>query len=214
MQRRANIVKWSLFSILFLMASISVKSQIHFGLKGGLNTNFSKITSISIGDPKMADYTIQLKNNLYGYQGGIFTRITAWKLFLQVDVLCNSNKRSYVFNDALKNEVTVDRSVLHLSAPVVLGYKIGWFELQGGFSGLYSIPKSTSIAKIPDLTIFNKELNIGYLAGVGLYFKPVHFDLRYEINSNALGDQFSYKGKTYVFHKAHNRLILNIGFHF
>lgn len=196
-----------------LMFVSSLSAQLEGGIKIGVNTYEVEYEGISIFDAGNKKYSLSIDNTELGFQGGLYTRLKIWKLFLQLETFINSNKVSYRLNDITKidAETIYKEQYTNLTIPLVLGIKFGWFNLQGGITGHYTIANHSQLTDLVDFAKGSNKFTYGYLAGLGFDISRVRIDLRYELNTTYFGDHIVYKGNTYKFDDRDNRFILNLG---
>lgn len=199
-----------------MMTVSSLSAQLEGGIKIGVNTYEVNHDGISILDSGNKKYSLNIDNTELGFQGGLYTRLEVWKLFLQLETFVNSNKVTYKLKDItnIDAESIYKEQYTNLTVPLVLGLKFGWFNLQGGVTGHYTIANHSQLTDLAGFAKGTNKFTYGYLAGIGLDISRIRFDLRYELNTTYFGDHIVYKGNTYRFDDRDNRFILNVGLKF
>lgn len=178
------------FSALLLCITCSVDTQaqqkpaIHFGIKGG--ANFTKTSTESS--------SLEGKYG-FGYQAGVMARVDIGSLYIQGETLLNKRKVSYEANGGGSAKLTWNA----IDVPVVVGYKIiktDDFNLRAFAGGVYSYAfnnkLSTSDALQEGFNKFDKS-NIGITGGIGIDYKNLTVDLRYENGLSNISKEFKSK---------------------
>lgn len=160
----------NLFFILLLIAivptTVMAQTATGFGLKGGLNYNANGDYFDAIGD----NYRNPDRN--VGYHVGIFGKIGT-KVYFKPELVYTSTKSDYD-NDSFKMQ--------KLDAPLLVGLKVlGPISVFGGPSIQYILDTEFDGIAINDV---EDEFSVGLNFGIGLNFKKVGIDLRYERGFN------------------------------
>ncbi|WP_456237554.1 outer membrane beta-barrel protein [Flavisericum labens] len=148
--------------LLLIPATISAQTQEGFGFKGGLNYNangdyFESISS----NAKHPDRNI-------GYHLGIFGKIGK-NLYLRPELVYTSTKSDY-------DDDTFEMQ--KLDAPILVGAKvIGPLSVFGGPSFQYILDTEFDGISINNV---KNDFTVGLNFGIGLNFKKLGIDLRYE----------------------------------
>ena len=173
------------FFILLLIALIPTSNMAQtasgFGLKGGLNYNANGDYFESIGD------NAQHPDRNIGYHIGIFGKIGN-QIYFRPEVVYTSTKSDYN-DDSFKMQ--------KLDAPLLVGLKVlGPLSVFGGPSIQYILDTEFDGISINNV---ENDFSVGLNFGIGLNFKKVGIDLRYErgfndneatfINDNILNTQ-------------------------
>jgi opacity protein-like surface antigen len=159
-------------------------SSIHIGVKAG--TNFTK-TSAENSD-------LTGKYGL-GYQVGVMARIDFNRLYLQGETIFNKRKTSY----DLKNGNSQQLKWNSIDVPVVVGYKIVSskdFNVRAFAGGVYSYAFNDNISNSKALRDgFKKfdKFNVGITGGIGVDYKNLTVDLRYETGLTSISKEFKSK---------------------
>ena len=151
----------TLFSILIATVSFAQTSS-GFGIKGGLNYNGNGDYFESI------ETNAQSPDRNVGYHVGLFGKIGN-KVYLRPEIVYSSTKSDYNSNSFEMQKI---------DAPVLIGLKVlGPVSVFAGPSFQYILDsefEGVSIDNIED------DFSVGLNFGIGLNFKKVGIDLRYE----------------------------------
>lgn len=155
-----------LFFILLLMASIpsviSAQTSTGIGFKGGLNYNANGDYFESISA------NAQHPDRNIGYHFGLFGKIGN-RVFLKPEIIYTATKSDYN-DDSFKMQ--------KIDAPVLLGLKVlGPISVFGGPAFQYILDSEFNSVSITNI---ENDFSVGLNFGIGLNFKSVGIDVRYE----------------------------------
>ena len=155
-----------LLFITAIPATTLAQSATGFGLKGGLNYNANGDYFEAIGTNS------QHPDRNVGYHIGLFGKIGT-KLYFKPELVYTSTKSDYD-NNSFKMQ--------KLDAPLLVGLKVlGPISVFGGPSIQYILDTEFDGIAINDV---EDEFTVGLNFGIGLNFKKVGIDLRYERGFN------------------------------
>jgi hypothetical protein len=171
--------------VLLFAALIAVPafSQLSFGIKAGAST-----TSITMDDAKSitsgsSTYLVdKLKGAKYGFQAGVFMRLSISKLYIQPELLFATRSNEYTLSKVNSgvDSINVKQSINKLEIPVMVGLKFGPLRVNAGPVGSINIGSPKALIDNPDLKAMYSSMTVGYQAGLGLdIFKKLTVDLRY-----------------------------------
>ena len=212
-------VKVAIYCLFFLFSSQLLTAQLEAGIKAGVS-NYSIanpiIDSITFRNNNIDEYRISVKDVNLGYHFGLYSRLQVWKIILQAEAVINSSSVSYKVEDIsdFTEDVILTEQYTTLDIPLVLGLKLGWFNLQGGVSGHMPI---SSVSELKDLDGYEANppnFEYSYLGGFGIDIWRLRFDMRYELSTTFFGDHITYKGEKYQFADQENRIILGLAYKF
>ncbi len=202
---------------LFLLTNLSF-AQVRFGLKAGINSNEIDQEQLKIFNAEEEESIgLSIAQASYGFHFGLFTQFQVGKVFLQPELLFNSNSVDYRIDDlfdtnlasAVKNE-----SYQYLDIPIMVGVKLGPLRLQGGPVAHVFLDSKSQLFDINGYSQTFKETTWGWQAGVGLDIWKIMLDARYEGNFNKSGDHIEFFDKQYNFDQTPGRFIFSLGFAF
>lgn len=176
-----------------LLTTNLLAQNVKFGIKGGINTSFvdqelSELEGQTIGE------IVQDAN--FGYHGGIFTRFQFGPMLLQPELLITSKK--------------------DLDIPILVGLKAGPVRINGGpmVRMAFDHNKVNQEGGTEESTSFFGSSKYGAQAGIGFDLKKVAFDIRYETNLTALGDEAKLFGKPRSLNSGPPQISLSLGYSF
>jgi len=189
-----------IFAILFLLVSFRAQSQVSFGLKGGISTQINKPKDIKLGVDSVLNFGVdQLKA---GTQFGAYFRLGG-KIFLQPELLFNSNKTDYRVGNM---DSIFTARYQNITVPLLAGFTTGPIRFHGGPVGHVFVNNKSDLKGVKEN--FN-NVAWGWLAGVTIGKGRVSADLRYEGNFGNRSN-FSFAGKEYDFTGNPNRFVVNL----
>jgi len=203
------------FIVIFtLLLAAPLYSQVKFGIKAGVSTDFPYSSQELIGEG--FDLVLEdLENAQWGFQGGAFLRASFGGFYVQPELLIATATNTLTLEGTVDgqpfNEV-LDQKFTKLNIPVMLGFKLAFLRIHAGpaASILFSDPEELTDVK----ATYNKA-TFGYQAGVGFdLFERLTFDIRYEGNLSKFGEEVEIMGETFTFDDRSSSLIMHIGFMF
>ncbi len=173
-----------LFAIVFVvLVSVPAFSQINFGLKAGVSTTSLSMPTIKTISSGTTSFTVDaLTSAKYGFNGGVFVRVTLFGLYIQPEVLFSTRTNEYTVTNVQTTVATIEKQNFNkLDIPVMIGFKLGPLRLNAGPSGSLLINSPKAILSDPDFKNNYSKMTIGYQAGLGFdLFNRLTFDIRYE----------------------------------
>lgn len=207
--------------IVFLAIWVSVSTQIHaqlrVGLKFGASSNNLLTTPLNIpGQSDFSDFKLSLKQANYGVHAGIFTQVKIAGIFIQPEVMFNSNSADYKISDVTADplEIIKRESYQYVDVPILVGVKLGPLQLGLGPVGHFFLNSTSELFDIQGYTQKFKECTYGYQANAALVIGKLYIDIRHEGNFSKYGDHIEFFGHQYSFDKSPSRLIGSIGIAF
>ena len=173
--------------ILVVLISIPAFSQLKFGIKAGVSTSSlsmpSTKTLTSGSGTTSTSYTVDaLTTAKYGFNGGVFMRLTIFGLYIQPELLLDTRTNEYtVKNVQTSVSSNVKQNFNKLDIPVMVGIKFGPLRLNAGPSASLLINTPKDLINSPDFKGKYNKMTVGYQAGLGVdLLKTLTFDIRYE----------------------------------
>lgn len=215
-----RIILIALLIIPFTMVS---NAQIKFGIKGGITTTSIKaddVINVS-GQSEFDELVVKGKNAKVGFQGGVMTRITIMKLYVQPELLFTSTGGE-VEVTALENGTEVESEIREqkfrqLDFPIMVGYKMGPLRLQAGPVGTIVLSSDPALDMFQNVEV-KEEFNgatWGYQVGLGLDIgKKLTIDAKYEGNLSKLADGVKIGDNSYNFDSRNNQFVISLGYFF
>lgn len=169
--------------ILVVLISIPAFSQLKFGIKAGVSTSSLSMGTVKTLTSGTTSYTVDaLTTAKYGFNGGVFMRLTIFGLYIQPELLLDTRTNEYtVKNVQTSVSSIVKQNFNKLDIPVMLGIKFGPLRLNAGPSASILINSPKDLIDSPDFKGMYSRMTVGYQAGIGVdLLKTLTFDIRYE----------------------------------
>jgi len=206
-------MKRIIVAILALVLAAPLFSQVKFGLKAGVSTDFT-FTNLDLSQANVDVILQNAKSAEWGFQGGAFMRVSFAGFYVQPEFLLATATNSLTYEGVVDGQPVdelLEQKFTKLNIPVLLGFKLGPVRINAGpaASILLSEP-----ADMVDIATY-KTATFGYQAGVGLdLFKKLTLDVRYEGNLNQFGNDITIGGETFTLDDRTGALLLQVGFIF
>lgn len=202
----------ALFSFLFF----NTYAQFKFGVRGGFSSQNVNADSIKIFRDNNDTLSLGLADITGGYHFGVFMRIGK-KFYVQPEVLFNSNRAEFTFRDLVnadgRSEILKEK-YQYLDIPIMLGWKMGAFRVQGGPVGHLFLDNNSDLFDKEGFKKAFDDLTYGYQAGAGLDIWNVSLDVRYEGNFTKFGEFIEVDGHKFNFDDTPSRWIVSVGVSF
>lgn len=215
----------NLFRIMLILMTLTVFQQtasaqiFSWGVRLGAASTDIDATPQMIyeGNANIDSLRMTVSDANYGIHGGLYARIKLGPLYVQPEVLFNSESYDYTVEDLNQNglsEVLSDQ-FNSLDIPIMVGIKTGPIRFQGGPIGSVLVSNDNQLETLSE-TYERRLSNLtwGYQAGLGVDIGSVNVDLKYEGGLSTLGDSYEIYGNTYNFDSRENRWVLTVGLKF
>jgi hypothetical protein len=210
-----------LFAIVFVvLVSIPAFSQIKFGLKAGVSTTSLSMPTIKTITSGTTSFTVDaLTAAKYGFNGGVFVRVTLFSFYIQPELLFSTRTNEYTVidkNNPLPSGTYIAKQSFNkLDIPVMLGYKLGPLRINAGPMGSLLINSPKAIITNPDYKNNYNKMTFGYQAGLGFDLLFLTFDLRYEGSLKKYQNQIqNLTGTKYNLDDRPNAFLFSVGLMF
>jgi hypothetical protein len=204
-------MKHLIFAIICIgFAHVAQAQFFSLGLKAGMNTQINHPEDINIGSGDDA-LNLGLDGRNFGTQLGMYMRFGN-KLFVQPEVLFNSNKTNYKIGESKVGEVIKNEKYQYLDFPLLFGAKLGPVRLQAGPVGHYFLNSRSELTDFDGYEARFRQMTWGWQGGLNIGFKRLSFDFRYEGNFNKQGEHITFFGDRYNFSSAPARFIVGLNF--
>lgn len=200
---------------IFLCNSIS--AQFEMGVKFGINSTQLASDSIDFVTTNQDQIKLAIQDSDYGVHIGLYMRFSLAGLYIEPAGFVNSSKVTYKLSEIQDSEIITslkNESFTSFDIPVLVGYKIGFFRIQGGGVAHLVIDTVSDLIDIKGYEGKFKTATYGYQAGIGLDAWKIRIDLNYEGNLSKFGDHITIDDTPYSFNNSAARFILNAGFRF
>lgn len=203
--------------LLFLLSlSVAGYSQLEIGLKFGLNsTNLKDQTIVYNSNDQHLE--IDLSEVEYGYQFGVYSRLSIASFYLEPVALFNSSQINYKITEFTEGEIISSiksERFTTLDIPVLFGIKMGFFRIHTGPVAHLNINSTSDLFDIDGYEQKFKEATYGFQIGAGLDIWKLRMDLNYEGNFSRFADHLSINGTDLAFDTAASRILVTLGYTF
>ncbi len=202
--------------IVLLIFSLKGYAQLEIGLKFGLNTTSISNQAIVYNNDEQ-HLEIDLTEVEYGYQLGIYSRLSVASFYLEPIAVFNSSRINYQITEFTEGEIInsiKSESFRSLDIPVLFGIKMGFFRIQTGPVAHINIDSKSELIDIDGYEQKFKEATYGFQIGAGLDIWKLRMDLNYEGNFSRFADHLSINGTDLAFDDAASRILFTLGYKF
>ncbi|MFC2087799.1 porin family protein [Bacteroidota bacterium] len=205
--------------LIVLLMSTSISAQLDFGVKAGITSSSLKAeeTLPAAINQNFDELKVQATNAKFGFQGGIFARVSLLGVFIQPELLLSSGGGEVTIqelnaNKDVINEVVKEQSYNKLDLPVMAGFKLAFLRLQVGPIGSLMLSNKSALADYDGYEQKFRSMTWGYQAGIGMdIFKKLTLDLKYEGSLSKLGNGVEINGQDYDFDSRVSQFVFNVG---
>ena len=200
-----------LLSIICFACQNIMSAQNAFGIKAGLSSYDLANSHIA----STSDIKFGLKNSKYGFHAGIYGRLGILGVYLQPEILFNSNSVNYKLSD-LTTADTIEHirtsKYQNIDIPVLIMITPSIFKLYAGPVGHYFLNSVSDIDRKFDIKEEVKKLRFGYQFGAGISFSGLTLDFRYEGNFSKQYKTFIIDGQEFKSDDAPSRVLISLWF--
>lgn len=159
--------------ILFLSFIITSQAQIDFGIKAGVNYDFSgDIKDLGANIESSADDIKHGAESKMGYHVGVWSKFKFSNLFLKPELVYTQIEKEY---SSIANETIKTKKI---DVPIVLGTKVlGPLYVFGGPAFQYILENDFSV-RTSEVAI--KDFTVGLNLGAGIEFGKIGLEVRWE----------------------------------
>ena len=196
--------------ILAVVLAAPLFSQVQFGLKAGVSTDFT-FTSLDLSQASVDVVLEKAKSAEWGFQGGAFMRASFAGLYVQPELLLATATNSLTYSGVVDGQPVdelLEQKFTKVNIPVLVGFKLAFLRVNAG-------PAASILINDPGELVDGatyKKATFGYQAGLGLdLFKKMTIDLRYEGNLNQFVDEITIGGQNFVLDDRTGSLLVQVG---
>lgn len=196
--------------LLALVLAAPLFSQVQFGLKAGVSTDFT-FTNLDLSQATVNVVLEKAKSAEWGFQGGAFMRASFAGLYIQPELLFATAANTLTYSGVVDGQPVdelLEQKFTKVNIPVLIGFKLAFLRVNAG-------PAASILINDPRELVDGatyKKATFGYQAGLGLdLFKKMTIDLRYEGNLNQFGDEITIGDQTFVLDDRTGALLVQIG---
>jgi hypothetical protein len=204
--------------LIIIICPIALFSQVDWGFGGGIHSIDVNAKDILYKDKFNADsFSLKFLNAGYGYHFGLLLRININQVFIQPEVMFNSNSNTYnlrsINSAPLLDSIKKER-YNYIDIPLMIGLKLGILRLNAGPVGHFFISSKSDLFDVKGYVDNYKSATFGYQAGIGLDIKAISLDVRHEGNFSKFGDHIEFFGEKFNFDSRPTRLIGTLSIRF
>ena len=205
-------MKKSILVLLVALIALPAFSQLKFGIKVGAATTTVPKYDLTTGTNTIA----ALKTASWGFNGGVFLRLSLLGLYIQPEVLLATNTYDYDVTQGTSPKVLMHQTFNRLDVPVMVGFKLGPLRINAGPAASVQIGSPKALIDDPNFNNMYKGATFGYEAGIGLdIFKKLTLDARYSGSlSKKFGNAVNIGNQTFNLDSRQPSFILSVGLMF
>ena len=204
-------MKKLVFLCFFLViGSQSIARNAKIGIKGGMY--FSTLPH-EVSRNINSSTLIALHESNTGYHLGLVGSFVFTGFFFQPEILFAGTGHYMQFQseDIPDAEEFFTQKFQHLSAPLLLGMKVGPLKIGAGPVFSLLLNQYNDSDRFSDISINLKDATVGYQLGVGLQFGSILLEGRCESNLSKYGDGVTVGDQHFDFDIRPKQIILSIG---
>ncbi|MBX2816203.1 MAG: PorT family protein [Saprospiraceae bacterium] len=186
-------------------------AQVRFGFKGGVGTydlGADDALSLVRGTD---EFQLKIEDARFGYHLGIALQIRLATFVIQPEVVFNSNRVDFSFQDISNPSDDIFTERYHaLDIPFLFGLKAGPLRLMLGPVGHYFLDSTSELLQFEEYEQKFEDLTYGWQGGIGLDFFNLMIDIRYEGNFYRFGDHIVFNNQSFAFASKPARLLASL----
>jgi hypothetical protein len=136
------------------------------------------------------EFLLSMSNKTFGYHFGALVRLKLGPLFVQPEVIFNSNSFDISFQDVNKVSTNIGKQKFqYIDVPVLVGLKFGPLRVNAGPTGHLFLNDTKDLFDVNNYAANFSKISVAYTMGVGLDLGSFMLDVRYDDNlsdNNAL----------------------------
>jgi hypothetical protein len=199
----------------FILTSFSFLASAQLGIKVGLAATSIDTSSFIVNNPNDT-FKVGLKNVKSALQLGISYRIGLGSLYIQPELMFNSNTSNYTVGklntnilDTLKSE-----NFQYLDIPIMVGLKTSFFRFNAGPVGHVLVSNKSDLLDYKNYSQNFSTITWGFQAGIGVDLGSFTIDGRYEGDFTDYGNHINFGSQNFNFAKKPARIMVQVGFKF
>lgn len=182
---------------LFLLFPFVSQAQFSIGLKAGIASPLGEYSDINI-ENGVNDFDLGVEDVKFGTQFGAYMRFGR-RFYLQPEVSLHSNRTDFRVGQEGNDDLIKVERYRHLTAPLLLGAKLGPFRFHAGPVANYYLDSDSELEEIPGYEADWKKMSLGWLGGVTVGNGRFSLDIRYQGNFTRFGNHITFFGEDYAF---------------
>ena len=196
-----------------LLLTAPLFSQVKFGLKAGVSTDFT-FTNLNLSQANVDVVLEKAKSAEWGFQGGAFLRASFAGIYVQPELLIATATNTLTYTglvDGSPVDELLEQKFTKVNIPLLVGIKVAFFRINAGPAASFLINDPKEL--IDGATY--KKATFGYQAGIGVdLLKKLTVDVRYEGSLNQFGENITIGGETFVLDDRTGALLIHVGLRF
>jgi hypothetical protein len=199
----------------FILTSFYFLASAQLGIKVGLAATSIDTSSFIVNNPNDT-FKVGLKNVKSALQLGISYRIGLGSLYIQPELMFNSNTSNYTVGklntnilDTLKSE-----NFQYLDIPIMVGLKTSFFRFNAGPVGHVLVSNKSDLLDYKNYSQNFSTITWGFQAGIGVDLGSFTIDGRYEGDFTDYGNHINFGSQNFNFAKKPARIMVQVGFKF
>ena len=174
----------NLILLIFTILTTTLNAQfIATGIRGGLSSSMSIDDIKLINTSSKEEFLLSMSNKTFGYHFGALVRIKLGPLFVQPEVIFNSNSFDISFQDVNKLSTNIGKQKFqYIDVPVLVGLKIGPLRVNAGPTGHLFLNNTKDLFDVNNYAANFSKISVAYTMGVGLDLGSFMLDVRYDGN--------------------------------
>jgi hypothetical protein len=174
----------NLILLIFTILTTSLNAQfMATGIRGGLSSSMSIDDIKLINTSSKEEFLLSMSNKTFGYHFGALVRLKLGPLFVQPEVIFNSNSFDISFQDVNKLSTNIGKQKFqYIDVPVLVGLKFGPLRVNAGPTGHLFLNNTKDLFDVNNYAANFSKISVAYTMGVGLDLGSFMFDVRYDGN--------------------------------
>jgi len=172
--------------ILFIFTILNTSLSAQFmatGIRGGLSSSMGFDDVKLINTSSKEEFLLSMSNKTFGYHFGALVRLKLGPLFVQPEVVFNSNSFDISFQDVNKVSTNIGKQKFqYIDIPVLVGLKFGPLRVNVGPTGHLFLNNTKDLFDVNNYAANFSKISIAYTMGLGLDLGSFMFDARYDGN--------------------------------
>jgi len=174
----------NLILLIFTILTTSLNAQfMATGIRGGLSSSMSIDDIKLINTSSKEEFLLSMSNKTFGYHFGALVRLKLGPLFVQPEVIFNSNSFDISFQDVNKVSTNIGKQKFqYIDVPVLVGLKFGPLRVNAGPTGHLFLNNTKDLFDVNNYAANFTKISVAYTMGVGLDLGSFMLDVRYDGN--------------------------------
>jgi hypothetical protein len=174
----------NLILLIFTILTTTLNAQfMATGIRGGLSSSMSIDDIKLINTSSKEEFLLSMSNKTFGYHFGALVRLKLGPLFVQPEVIFNSNSFDISFQDVNKVSTNIGKQKFqYIDVPVLVGLKFGPLRVNAGPTGHLFLNNTKDLFDVNNYAANFSKISVAYTMGVGLDLGSFMLDVRYDGN--------------------------------